>query len=289
MSRFKKLIGHIKKGTVTDRIKYQFSGLKKWEDMKAGKRKFVIHSLTPDTKIKLYPDSYLSFLILRGDFESQELDFVSKVLRPSDIFIDIGANIGIFSLLANERNCKVYSIEPTPKTFERLQENLSLNKFSDSNSYHLAFSNSDGVTFLNVSENGLDAWNNISERSEEGFVKVEIKTRKFDSFIKDLPIKKNDFIFVKMDVEGWELKVLNGAEHFLSDYSPVWMIEFNDENFSKNQYKGKELVHFLNGKGYLFYEMKGNDLVPHTTLEDYGYMNLIAAKNIAQLQARLKK
>ena len=288
MNKLNNLFNHFKKGTIAERIRYQFSGLKKWEDMKSGKKSYVIHRLSAKSKIKLYPNSYLSYLILKGDFENNELNLIRKFIQPSDVFLDIGANIGLFSILAEEKKCSTWAIEPTPDTYQRLRENLALNKLKSAQIFNYALSDKNGEAILNISENGMDAWNNISEmeQSEIGFKKVTIKTVTLDYFITEQKIPTEKPVFIKMDVEGWELNVLKGGEKYLTKHSPVLLIEFNDENFSKNNYSGTELISYMNSLGYIFFEFSNEKLVPHSTIPKYEYTNLVAVKDPTILSHR---
>ena len=59
--------------------------------------------LQPGLKIRLYGDSELCRLIYLGSFETAERDFVKRFLRPGDLFVDVGANIGLFTLIAAAR------------------------------------------------------------------------------------------------------------------------------------------------------------------------------------------
>ena len=236
MGKINRFFAHLINNTLWKRIKYQFSDLRKWDNMKAGKRKFVIYKLTKQTKLKLYPDSYLSYLILRGDFERNELAFFEQYLKKGNIFIDIGANVGLFSLLASEKGCQVYS--------------------------------------------GMDAWNNLStEANEEGFIKVKINTDTLDNFIQSHFPEFNQEIIIKMDVEGWEKFVITGGKKSLKNGKFLLMIEFNDENFLKNDYSGQEIISMMSELDYSFFEWKNNRLVPHVNREKYEYTNLIAIKN----------
>lgn len=280
MGKVNRFFAHLINNTLWKRIKYQFSDLRKWDNMKAGKRKFVIYKLTKQTKLKLYPDSYLSYLILRGDFERNELAFFEQNLKKGNIFIDIGANVGLFSLLASEKGCQVYSFEPTPKTFDRLNENVDLNNYTNIQTFNIALSNTKGETSMNVAENGMDAWNNLStEANEDGFIKVKIKTDTLDNFIQSHFPEFNQEIIIKMDVEGWEKFVITGGKKSLKNGKFLLMIEFNDENFLKNDYSGQEIISMMSELDYSFFEWKNDRLVPHVNRDKYEYTNLIAIKN----------
>src|SRR5436189_6431842 len=101
---------------------------------------FVIR-LQPGLKMRLFGDSELCHLIYCRSFEVTERAFLNHFLRPGDVFVDVGANIGLFTLIA--ASCvgpkgKVVAFEPTTVTYTRLVENIRLNHL-----YNVSFGNSD--------------------------------------------------------------------------------------------------------------------------------------------------
>src|SRR5579871_3144648 len=87
--------------------------------------------LRAGVQLRVYPDSELCRLIYLGGYESIERDFVSRYLRPGDVFVDVGANVGLYTVLASKMvgdTGSVHSFEPCSKTFRRLEENVRLNR-----------------------------------------------------------------------------------------------------------------------------------------------------------------
>lgn len=286
MTFFFKLYHHLKNNTLLDRIEYQFSDIRKWDIMKSTNQGYCIHKLENKIKIKLHSDSYLSYLILRGSFESNEISFVKKILNKEFIFFDIGANVGLFSLIAAKRVHLVYSFEPTPKVYERLKENIKLNNFKNIFPHNLALSNKNGVSSLHLEEDpSLDAWNKLISNHviNQSNKMIDVKTISLDDFLRDQDIKLEETIFIKIDVEGWEKYVLEGAENLLKKGNPIFLIEFNDENFNQNNYDGKFLIEYLESFGFQFYELNNKGISIHNTKQVYKYTNLIAAKKDNQL------
>lgn len=147
-----------------------------------------------------------------GLHEYKEMMFLLHYLRKNETFVDIGANIGSFTLLASaEIVAKSYSIEPVSSTFQQLSKNILLNKISDlcilkniglaSQKGELFFSNGDDSSMNHVLLNNEES-NNSS--------KVIVDT--LDSIlINSIPT------LLKIDVEGFELEVLKGASKTLSN------------------------------------------------------------------------
>lgn len=285
MSKLAKLWQHIMKGSLGTRIRYQFSRQKKWETFLKSSRQFTYYSPVKGIKLKLYKDSYLSYLIFRGNYEQEELFFITRFLKPGDVFADIGANIGIFSLLAARTTGdkgKVYCFEPVKATFGRLKENIQLNHFSNITPFNIAISDSAGVQQMSISADGFDAWNTLGTLTRgEKFTKEDIRTETIDNLVAQGQLPSN-IKLIKIDVEGWELAVLKGGMQLLSrPDSPVLLIEFNDNNFKGAGYKGNDIIKFLNGLGYSFYELSMNksSLVPAAPRNHFEYCNLVASKS----------
>jgi FkbM family methyltransferase len=237
-----------------------------------------------DITIRLYKDSILSKLIFQG-FELDEIDFLKKILKPGDFFIDIGCNVGLFSLIASQlvgEKGKVICFEPTPKTFKRLKENIELNSFNNIDSKNIGLSNEIGQLFLNQSENGFDAWNTFASNIDYKFqnkVKVDVST--LDNEIQNLD--KNKISLIKIDVEGWEKFVLEGAKEILVNYSPVLLIEFTESNTFAAGYMVQEIYMFLTSLGYKWFSYIDGKILEEPMKLNYPYNNLIATKDESKL------
>ena len=133
---------------------------KQWKNYFLNDNKFIF-KLRHNISIYLYNDSVLARLIYEG-FEKNEIDYIEKNLNNGDIFVDIGANIGLFSLIASQlvgEKGKVISFEPSPITFNRLQENINLNNFSNIEIVNKGISDNVGNLSINLYEEGFDAFN----------------------------------------------------------------------------------------------------------------------------------
>jgi FkbM family methyltransferase len=140
-----------------------------------------------------------------GLYEFEEMSFLDDYLKNGDLFVDIGANIGAYSILAASKGAKVIAIEPIPSTFKILKKNILLNNFEASvDVYNKAIS--DEKEKLNFSNN-LDALNHVLTKSEHYPDIINISAIKLDEILNGRIPK-----FIKIDVEGFETKVVKGAE-----------------------------------------------------------------------------
>ncbi|MBL4674837.1 MAG: FkbM family methyltransferase [Mucilaginibacter sp.] len=267
-----------------------------WDALFIGKDKYV-HQLSEGLKMNLYKDSVISELIFEG-FEKNEELFIQNLLKPGDTFIDIGANAGLHSLVAAKAlngKGKVYAFEPTPKTIKRLTENVELNNLSEHISVQpVGLSNQNGELKLNLADNGYDAWNsfvNLTHIAVSNHVNVPVIT--FDSFVQDNNIDISEISLVKIDVEGWEINVLEGMKKTLANdnFNSSFLIEFTEENMFRAGYSCKELYNYLLNRGYKWfeYDAASNQLKPSELKAYYPYENLIATKNPEPVNACLKQ
>jgi FkbM family methyltransferase len=237
-------------------------------------------NLNKDLKINLYKDSILSRLIYDG-FEKEETDYLVSILNEGDIFIDIGTNIGLFSLIASKIvgiEGKVLSFEPTPMTFSRLNENVKLNNLKNIDIRNIGLSDKKGELTFYVSNNGYDAWNSFAPSQDNKLeISIQVPVSTLDIELKD--IDQSKIKLVKIDVEGWEKFVLYGGKDFLVKYNPIVMVEFTEENTFNAGYAVHEIYDLMQDFGYSWYIFKNGELIAETKKLYYPYNNLIAIKN----------
>lgn len=136
-------------------------------------------------------------------------------IKGGDTVIDIGSHIGIFTLKAARRTKRglIISIEPYPKTFKLLLRNVKNNKLKNVITVNSALSNCDGVGKLYIAPETSGASHSLLRSRVQSSEFVEVPVRKLDSLVDELNIKRVDMI--KIDAEGAELEILEGAEKTL--------------------------------------------------------------------------
>lgn len=164
----------------------------------------------------IYPYSVkfpIPILASEGSYEDD-----SVFLKPDDIVIDTGANVGIFTFWASKKigkNGRVFAFEPVPEVNKILFDSLKYNAYASKNievvPYALGSSNEDLI--LNYQGNDLGG-SGIGKKSN--FIKVPQTT--LDDFIEKKGIKKVNFI--KMDIEGMEREALKGASKTIAKFKP---------------------------------------------------------------------
>jgi FkbM family methyltransferase len=249
------------------------------------KKDYIVHQLADDLKIMLYRDSVLSKLIYRG-FETIEIDFLNDFLIEGDYFVDIGANIGLFSLYASRRvgsGGLVIAFEPANQTYNRMLDNIELNGIRNIQTHRLGLSDKEEVLDLNISTDGYEAWNTFVPTTDKKFsLKEMVEVTTLDHFLNENSIDINKISLIKLDVEGFEINVLKGAVGLLTNQdAPVFMIEFTDENAISAGNCCHELYKLLLQYNYSWftYDATRKALNPELMRLNYPYSNLIAVKN----------
>lgn len=252
----------------------------------AGQNRSFVSKLQAGLKIRLHGDSELCHLIYCHHFEAHERKFLNKFLRPGDVFVDVGANIGLFTLIAAERvgpEGKVVAFEPTAKTFGRLVDNVRLNRLSNVECLKLALSDSQGQLQLSASSIGYDAWNSLSTDVLDKVGKTElVQVIDWDQFARSRNLSGGSVTMMKIDVEGWESRVLEGGnEFFASSDAPVLQVEFTDDAAESAGSSCQALYDRLQSFGYemFIYDSDKGRLVHESRRAKYPYLNLIAAKD----------
>ena len=188
-------------------------------------------------KIKNYDYVYIEKCIfwkgIYGEWEKISLQIWAELAKQSNYIFDVGANTGVFSLLAKCVNpsSKVYAFEPVERIYKKLNHNINLNKF-DIQSSNQAVSNKNGTTLFYDQDikHPLTASLRKTNSGEHNSTVItkEIAVTTLDSFIQKNKIPRIDLI--KIDVETFEVEVLEGVQENLKNFKPTIIIEvLNDE------------------------------------------------------------
>jgi|AntAceMinimDraft_3_1070362.scaffolds.fasta_scaffold17002_2 FkbM family methyltransferase len=179
------------------------------------------------SKIKLYPKGQISFNIFTNRFEKIEIEIFQKIIKPGMVVVDAGANIGLYSLIASKLigiKGKVFSFEPSKETFQRLLDNIELNKLSNITPLNKGLGdklneklilrqdigNGDAERYL---FSGNEAPDIKLENINAVNIEEEIILDTLDNSLSKMNVKKVDFL--KMDTEGFEYYILKGAKQVL--------------------------------------------------------------------------
>ena len=167
-------------------------------------------------------------------------------LMNNKVFIDIGANVGVFSLMASQIFKEVYSFELMKENYTLLKNNLKLNKISNVKAYNYALGENQGYgkMIINPLNNGGTSVKQLDKKSENS-----LKIFTLDQF----NFKNVDLI--KIDVEGSELEVLKGLKETKDNYCPTFFIEVSSSLESVRK------ISTVLGKDYQSYFPPNNNLI----------------------------
>ena len=196
----------------------------------------------------------LSRIIMENQYEVREAALCLKYLNPDRDVIDIGANVGFYSVLCakNIERKKVLAVEPAPEAIERLRRNIHLNNVADKvEIFTGVISNREGMTEIKIVR-GREEYSSIGVMAHPSIANADWITEKVASTTLDALVEEKslDPGFIKLDVEGVEHFVLEGAKKVLSVNRPIILSEIDDFLLRKNGSSARELIRLIAGYEY---------------------------------------
>jgi FkbM family methyltransferase len=210
-----------------------------------------------------------------GYYEFWETRLVQELLRPGDTFVDVGANLGWFTLLA--ARCvgaagRVFAFEPSPDVYEHLRENLRLNGSHNVTAEQLALFNRGGVALLSHSRprhSGTASLFNKDPLARE----VEVVT--LDEYRSRLQI--GAIRLIKIDVEGAEMEVLLGGQRtFAERVCECILIEVDEDHLHRRGLRSSDLLGQLRDWGYRLFRIGVFGRREIDTREPVAFANILA-------------
>jgi|GEM_PF-1105679 FkbM family methyltransferase len=244
-------------------------------------------------KIQLFNTSYLMELnphdrglsrelCLYGTRELYTTNLMSTIIKDDDIIIDIGANIGYYALLESKLAPTgfVYAIEPVRENFDYLRTNVDLNKCTNVKLFNCALSNKRGKDVIFIPEARNCA--SLSESSNDGISRKEnVLLTTLDNFV-DEHVKRCPTL-VRMDVEGYEHKIVKGALNLLKECKTLKIaMELHPSKISESEYD--DMLRTLEAHGFkasashdpdlhnIKHEKLSNKLRKRAHLTPYGFL-----------------
>ena len=219
----------------------------KWQLMKRTLQKPLVVDFH-GKKLNCYPDSTSSSSVIyfNGLPDYWEMKFIQAYLRPGDNFLDVGANVGVYTILAAScigEGGSVDAFEPVDATARRIEEQVALNGLGNVEVHRLAVGNQNQVIDFGYADNS--ATMHMQREGESDADALHVQGIRLDDF---KPGKQ--YAMGKMDIEGAEPLALQGALNHLSQSNPpVWLLELA----GYSQFYGMdsdEVIRFLKSNGY---------------------------------------
>lgn len=198
-----------------------------------------------------------------GEYEKEISDLIHRLLSKGDCFIDCGAHVGYFSIMAAEICGRVYAFEADSENYKSLQHNIELNRFwNNVTAFNVAVGDKcEKVKFyINLDNDGGGGLWDVSKHPFNE--KTRIKKKKplktidmvtLDSLVNE-PVK-----LIKIDTEGCELKILKGAEGIITKHSPVIVAEVNNFALVEMGTSKEEMFSYMYSLGYEWFNLRTRD------------------------------
>lgn len=197
-----------------------------------------------------------------GQHDRWDISHIKQMLPPNPVLCDIGANFGYYSVTlaaSLKPDCRIFAFEPHPKTRTRLERHIALNQLGDLITVlPCALSDVAGTVQMSLRESNSGA----AHISQHGDTEVEVST--LDSICADRQFSRLDF--VKIDVEGFETRVLKGGSQCLQKLRPKLLVEMMPEQLERTGSSAAELASTLRDYGYRLHVSDRRKLLPLTTL-----------------------
>jgi len=166
-------------------------------------------------------------------YYEEELNKVQNYIRIGDAVIDVGGNLGFYTLILSELvgvKGKVFTFEPSPENFKKLNRTISINNLYNVDSYNVGLGEEEkkAILYYDSHQTGVST---IVHKTSSDAITEEIKLTTLDKFSKKL---KQKISFIKIDTEGYESRVLLGGKEVLLKDKPVICIELGGEYFESS-------------------------------------------------------
>jgi FkbM family methyltransferase len=214
----------------------------------------VTAAMEPGFSMKLdLRDAVQRRMYYYGNYDERyEAKMIRRLLDKGEIFWDIGANIGYFSLLAAaalQHTGQVIAFEPGQVAYARLLDNIGLNPFRNIATFNLAVTDREGEAALYLAAETADGCASLYGGGGEASAREICPTVSLDGFAASHALPGPDFI--KIDVEGAELFVLRGARGILAVSRPLLLVEMKAETLAASGTDKHQIQELLAGYGYV--------------------------------------
>ena len=210
-------------------------------------------------------DKYIGQRIALEKYEPYETKLILKQAQKGDVVVDVGANIGYYTILLADKVGKtgmVYAFEPDITNFEILEQNIKANNLKNVMAVNTGVGSKNETKTLYKSEdnlgdhklyNGQFLISNVeiiqnppvgkptSSLKKGGSLKTEtVKIIKLDDYLKNQKID-----LMKIDTQGWEPEVINGAKGLIEENKPVMFLEYSPASYKIAKLNGEKMMIFL--------------------------------------------
>lgn len=227
------------------------------------RRQVSISGIKMELNLKHYNDHFTYW------FSSTDLFLKNtiKVIQPNDVVIDVGINIGNYLLHFAQKatSGSVHGFEPNIEVFNYVKKNCSLNSFKNIYLNNFGLGNSSSTFEMAQINENLGMNKIVASGTLKNTFSIQVE--RFDDYVIKNNISTIDV--VKIDVEGFEMNVLLGAEESINKWKPFLFVEIDDENLKLNNASFKIMQKWLQEKDYVIMnaitlkELKATEIIKH--------------------------
>ncbi len=225
----------------------------RWQGIPRQSMRCKWHGYSMEIDVSYGLDRYAYFAGRYYDLATQL--FLRQAVRPGDTVLDVGANIGMVSLLASRLvgpSGRVISFEPNLAVFERLERHVASNGVSNVTLHRMGLSDEDGELQLFMpGEHDVSA--SFAPGDADAVPLCVSPIRRGDDVL-DIPADKP--VLMKMDVEGFERRALTGLENTLRTHRPPVLTECVEEHLARDGTSVADLFGLMYGHGYRAYNLR---------------------------------
>lgn len=266
-------------GDYTDSVK---QNIRSWKYLQI-KQPIVMNWLM-GLKLWIYPANESSRAIyVSGAYEPNTLVVLESLLRDGDVFLDAGANIGVFSLIAARvvgAGGQVFAFEPSSREWQRLRDNIELNEIANIQVVKAAVADGVGSALLHLADDRHNGQNTLGRHfayyGTASGLEEAVDLISIDEFFRTNHIYRLDVI--KLDIEGAEYRALVGGSATIARFRPIVIFESNATMLTLNGSSAEDLRRFFWDRQYQLYGICEDDasLYPITQIAWDDSTNFVA-------------
>jgi len=241
MSLLNKFLNRIREQGLIESLRYTFDFLHFRLNIKITKAYLKLKCLFKKPPFAVHHGKYKFNFNNDGDYEEilyhtfwdkyflSEKNKIQDFVKKGDVVVDVGANIGLFSLILSDlvdETGKVYSFEPIPLLHKKLNNNIILNGMLNITTIETGIGDEESEIeiFLNPEQSGLSS---AVAKPGSNYVSQKIKLNTLDKYFM---AREEKISFIKIDTEGYEPQVLRGAKEIINRDKPIIYIELGGDH-----------------------------------------------------------
>ena len=203
---------------------------------------------------------YMQYCLYFG-IKTEPRERLYSLVEEGTTIIDVGTNIGETLLnfaLLNKRGVNI-GFEPVPFLFERAKENIRLNRAENIVLLNLALSNDNSTLFFNYVNNNNSGGIFLTSETTMESASSRVQSIRLDDYVACNNTK--NISLIKIDVEGFEMKVLQGAIQTIKKHKPTLFLELDNNLLRKQQSNARELIDFIKSFDYEIFKAENGRVI----------------------------